>query len=69
MTTMEIQDKLFIGGRFVAAEDGATLASLNPHDNTALADVAMAGKADIDKAVAAAKAAFPLEPDGGDGSR
>ena len=59
MTTMEIQDKLFIGGRFVAAEDGATLASLNPHDNTALAEVAMAGKADIDKAVAAAKAAFP----------
>ena len=59
MTTMEIQDKLFIGGRFVAAEDGATLASLNPHDNTTLADVAMAGKADIDKAVAAAKAAFP----------
>ena len=59
MTTMEIQDQLFIGGRFVAAEDGATLASLNPHDNTALAEVAMAGKADIDKAVAAAKAAFP----------
>lgn len=56
---MEILDKLFIGGRFVPAEDGATLASLNPHDNTTLADVAMAGKADIDKAVAAARAAFP----------
>lgn len=56
---MEIQDKLFIAGRFVPAEDGATLATVNPHDNSTLADVAMAGKADIDKAVAAAKAAFP----------
>lgn len=56
---MEIQDKLFIAGRFVPAENGATLATVNPHDNTTLADVAMAGKADIDKAVAAAKAAFP----------
>jgi aldehyde dehydrogenase (NAD+) len=56
---MEIQDKLFIAGKFVPAEDGATLATVNPHDNSTLADVAMAGKADIDKAVAAAKAAFP----------
>lgn len=56
---MEIQDKLFIAGKFVPAENGATLATVNPHDNTTLADVAMAGKADIDKAVGAAKAAFP----------
>jgi betaine-aldehyde dehydrogenase len=56
---MEIQDQLYIGGRFVPAEDGATLPSLNPHDNSALAQVAMAGKADIDKAVEAARAAFP----------
>jgi betaine-aldehyde dehydrogenase len=56
---MDIQDKLFIAGKFVPAEDGATLASVNPHDNSTLAEVAMAGKADIDKAVAAAKAAFP----------
>lgn len=56
---MDIQNKLFIGGRFVPAEDGATLATLNPHDNSTLADVSMAGQADIDKAVAAAAAAFP----------
>lgn len=56
---MDIQDQLFIAGKFVPAEDGATLTSVNPHDNSALAEVAMAGKADIDKAVAAAKAAFP----------
>ena len=56
---MEIQQRLYIGGRFVPAEDGATLPSLNPHDNTPLADVSMAGKADVDKAVEAARAAFP----------
>ncbi len=56
---MEIQAQLYIGGRFVPAEDGATLPSLNPHDNSPLAQVAMAGKADIDKAVEAARAAFP----------
>jgi acyl-CoA reductase-like NAD-dependent aldehyde dehydrogenase len=56
---MDIQDKLFIGGRFVPAEDGATLETLNPHDNSTLAEVSMAGQADIDKAVAAAAAAFP----------
>lgn len=54
-----MQTKLFIDGRFVEAEDGATLASLNPHDNSVIAHVAMAGKADIDKAVAAANRAFP----------
>ncbi len=56
---MTLQDKLFIGGKFVAAADGATLATLNPHDNTVLADVAMAGRADVDRAVEAARAAFP----------
>ncbi|MFL5406627.1 MAG: aldehyde dehydrogenase family protein [Myxococcales bacterium] len=56
---MQIQDKLFIGGRFVPAADGATLPSLNPHDCSPLADVAMAGKADVDEAVEAARKAFP----------
>src|SRR5256885_11848758 len=56
---MRIQDKLFIAGRFVPAADGATLASLNPHDNSHLAEVAMAGKADVDEAVEAARKAFP----------
>src|ERR1700730_8027116 len=56
---MEIQQRLYIGGKFVPEEDGATLPSLNPHDNTPLADVSMAGKADVDKAVEAARAAFP----------
>ena len=54
-----IRHQLFIGGRFVDAEDGATLATLNPHDNSVIVDVAMAGPVDVDKAVAAAKRAFP----------
>jgi len=54
-----IRHQLFIGGQFVDAQDGQTLATLNPHDNSTIAEVAMAGKADVDKAVAAAKQAFP----------
>ena len=54
-----IRHQLFIDGRFVDSESGETLATLNPHDNSVIVDVAMAGKADIDKAVAAAHKAFP----------
>jgi acyl-CoA reductase-like NAD-dependent aldehyde dehydrogenase len=54
-----IRHQLFIGGKFVDALNGETLTSINPHDNSAIAEVAMAGKADIDAAVAAARAAFP----------
>jgi acyl-CoA reductase-like NAD-dependent aldehyde dehydrogenase len=54
-----IRHQLFIDGRFVDAESGETLATLNPHDNSVIAEVAMAGKADVDKAVAAAAKAFP----------
>ncbi|HEY2256329.1 MAG TPA: aldehyde dehydrogenase family protein, partial [Variovorax sp.] len=51
--------QLFIDGRFVEAESGETLATVNPHDNTTIAEVALAGKADVDRAVAAARRAFP----------
>jgi acyl-CoA reductase-like NAD-dependent aldehyde dehydrogenase len=56
---MPIRHQLFIGGRFVDADSGETLATLNPHDNTTIADVALAGKSDADRAVAAARRAFP----------
>src|SRR5689334_11615414 len=58
-TDASIRRQLFIGGRFVDAESGETLPTLNPHDNTPIADVAMAGRVDIDKAVEAAGRAFP----------
>jgi len=54
-----MQTRLFINGQFVDAEDGETLPTYNPHDNSKIAEVAMAGPADIDKAVKAAQAAFP----------
>src|ERR1022692_5072795 len=54
-----IRHQLFIGGKFVDAASGETLATVNPHDNSSIANVAMAGKADVDRAVAAAQAAFP----------
>ncbi len=55
----DVRNQLFINGRFVPAESGETLASINPHDNSVITEVAMAGKADIDKAVAAAEKALP----------
>ncbi len=53
------QDRLFIGGRFTDAADGATFETLNPHDGSVLAHVAQAGTADVDRAVEAASSAFP----------
>lgn len=55
----QIRTKLFINGEFVDACDGATLAVSNPHDGSKLVDIAEAKAADVDKAVAAARAAFP----------
>jgi len=54
-----IRHQLFIGGRFVDALSGETLATLNPHDNSTIADVALAGVADVNRAVDAATAALP----------
>jgi acyl-CoA reductase-like NAD-dependent aldehyde dehydrogenase len=49
-----IRHQLFIDGRFVDSASGETLATLNPHDNSVIADVALAGTEDVDRAVAAA---------------
>jgi betaine-aldehyde dehydrogenase len=54
-----IRHQLFIGGEFVDARSGETLATLNPHDNTPIAEVALAGAADVDRAVGAATTALP----------
>jgi aldehyde dehydrogenase (NAD+) len=53
-----MQTKLFIGGEFVDAVDGGTLDVHDPHDGSLLAQVAEARAADVDRAVAAAAAAF-----------
>jgi len=54
-----IRRQLFIAGEFTDALSGETLPTLNPHDNSVIADVAMAGREDVDRAVAAAWKAFP----------
>src|ERR671910_3595026 len=50
--------RLFIGGEFVDAADGATIPVTSPHDGSHLADVAEAREVDVDRAVAAARSAF-----------
>jgi aldehyde dehydrogenase (NAD+)/betaine-aldehyde dehydrogenase len=55
----QVQDKLFIGGQFVDAVEGATVEVRNPHDGALLAGVAEGRAADVDRAVEAAQQAFP----------
>ncbi len=55
----KLPNKLFIGGQWVDAEAGNTIDVLNPHDNSKITTIPEAREADIDKAVAAARAAFP----------
>ncbi len=49
---------LFIGGEFVPPADGGSFATLNPATEEPLAKVAQAGQQDVDRAVAAARAAY-----------
>jgi len=50
--------QLFINGQWVDAESGKTFATPNPATGQTLAEVAEADKADVDKAVRAARVAF-----------
>jgi acyl-CoA reductase-like NAD-dependent aldehyde dehydrogenase len=59
MNRPQFQTRLFINNEFVDALEGGTIDVLNPFDNSLLAKVAEARPADIDRAVAAARKAFP----------
>src|SRR6476659_10347663 len=50
--------QLFIDGQWVDAESGKTFQTPNPATGETLAEIAEADKADIDKAVSAARRAF-----------
>ena len=50
---------LFIGGEWVEASSGKTITSTNPANGDILGEVPLASEADVDKAVAAARSAFP----------
>jgi aldehyde dehydrogenase (NAD+) len=54
-----IQNHLFIDGEFVDSLAKSRIPVLNPHDNSLITEVSEAQKADVDRAVAAARKAFP----------
>jgi acyl-CoA reductase-like NAD-dependent aldehyde dehydrogenase len=56
--SVEVPRRLLIGGSWVDAEDGATLGVLDPSTGRELTRVVAAGRADVDRAVAAARSAF-----------
>ena len=59
--------RLLIGGEWVEAAGGATVPTIDPATNRTIADVSAAQAEDVDRAVRAARAAFPawrdLDPD------
>ena len=57
--SIALAENMLIGGQWVPAESGETLVVENPATGEAIARVAAGGPADVDRAVAAAKAAFP----------
>jgi aldehyde dehydrogenase (NAD+) len=54
-----MQTKLFIGGEFVDALAGGRIEVMNPFDRTKITDVSEARAEDVDRAVEAARDAFP----------
>ncbi|MCG3754024.1 aldehyde dehydrogenase family protein [Amycolatopsis sp. Poz14] len=52
-------DRLYVGGEWVAAIDGEPIQSIDPATGRPWAVVAAGGAADVDRAVEAARAAFP----------
>jgi aminomuconate-semialdehyde/2-hydroxymuconate-6-semialdehyde dehydrogenase len=56
------EGRLFIGGAFVDAADGATFATVDPASNETIAAIAAGGTEDVGRAVAAARRAFDQGP-------
>ena len=52
--------KLFMNNQFVEAVSGKTFATVDPSDETEIAQIAEGDQADIDKAVKAARKAFEI---------
>jgi aldehyde dehydrogenase (NAD+) len=49
---------LFVNGEFAPATDGRTFATVNPASEEPLAEIALAGEPDVDRAVRAARSAY-----------
>jgi 1-pyrroline dehydrogenase len=59
MSTTQETQKILIGGEWTEAASGETMAVLNPATEEVIAEVPRCGAEDVDRAVAAAKAAYP----------
>ncbi|MGZ3371407.1 MAG: aldehyde dehydrogenase family protein, partial [Caulobacteraceae bacterium] len=55
----QIQTKLLIGGQWVGGEAGATIDVVNPYDGSTIVSIAEGREEDVERAVRAAKAAYP----------
>ncbi|HEY3123421.1 MAG TPA: aldehyde dehydrogenase family protein, partial [Thermoanaerobaculia bacterium] len=60
--SVDLKTDLFINGEFVPSTSGKRFATINPATGEALAEVAEADKEDLERAVAAARAAFESGP-------
>ena len=60
--TLRPEGRAFIAGRPVAARDGRVFDDVSPIDGQVLCQVARCGPADVDAAVAAARASFETGP-------
>ena len=58
IVTLEDRYGLFVGGEFVEPSSGEHFATIDPSSEEPLAEIAQADKADVDKAVKAARSAF-----------
>ncbi len=56
---LDMETRLFIGGEFVDSAEGGRIPVANPHDNSILARISEARAEDVDRAVEAARKAFP----------
>ena len=62
MTETKLRTDLFIDGAFSPAASGRRFATVNPATGETIAEVAEAGKADLDRAVASARKAMESGP-------
>jgi acyl-CoA reductase-like NAD-dependent aldehyde dehydrogenase len=60
--SLKLQTDLFIDGKFAPAASGKRFATTNPATEQAIAEIAEAGREDLDRAVAAARRAFESGP-------
>src|SRR3954451_18020527 len=58
-TARDIPTQMYIDGKWCDAQDGGTLAVINPADESTLAEVAFGGRAEADRAIEAASREFP----------